>query len=183
MIRDARRTLPALTLGVAVLALVTACTAGPESDADASSDSASDASGSADPAAEQTACEALIIPTTVAALEEQGWTAQQRDFSIGPDVLEGGLQCLWADYSKASDHGLLYGWAPIGADSAAEFQEQLLSQGWVREDGAEGVYITTDPQFTLTSDEDGYGMTYLFGDGWVTVSDTKQGLLLIRNPG
>jgi hypothetical protein len=31
----------------------------------------------------------------------------------------------------------------------------------------------------MGTDEDGYGMTYLFGDGWVTLSDTKQGLLLV----
>ena len=56
------------------------------------------------------------------------------------------------------------------------------SQGWVREDSAEGVYITESPETTIAVDEEGYGMTYLFGDGWVKLADTKQGLLLIEWP-
>ena len=35
----------------------------------------------------------------------------------------------------------------------------------------------------MTTDAEGYGITYLFGDGWVTFSDTRQGLLLIQRPG
>jgi hypothetical protein len=73
----------------------------------------------------------------------------------------------------------IFGWAPIDEDAAIESEESLVDEGWVREDSEEGVYITENPETTITADEDGYGMTYLFGDGWVKVADTKQGLLLI----
>ncbi len=67
-------------------------------------------------------------------------------------------------------------------DAAEDAQANLVSQGWVREDGADGVYITESPEMTIAPDEQGYGMTYLFGDGWVIVADTKQGLVLIEWP-
>ena len=51
-----------------------------------------------------------------------------------------------------------------------------------REDAAEGVYVTESPETAIATDEEGYGMTYLFGDGWVKLADTKQGLLLIEWP-
>ena len=44
-------------------------------------------------------------------------------------------------------------------------------------------YITENPANVLNPDSDGYGMTYQFGDGWITLADTKQGLLLIERPG
>ena len=56
------------------------------------------------------------------------------------------------------------------------------SQGWLRESGADGVYVTESPETTIAADENGYGMTYLFGDGWVMLADTKQGLVLIEWP-
>jgi hypothetical protein len=34
----------------------------------------------------------------------------------------------------------------------------------------------------LNPDDEGYGMTYLFSHGWVKVSSTKQGILLIADP-
>ena len=48
--------------------------------------------------------------------------------------------------------------------------------------GGEGVYITEAKETTIAVDSEGYGMTYLFGDGWVKLADTKQGLLLIEWP-
>lgn len=127
-------------------------------------------------------CDTLISSATVEALKKQGWSAKEREFRIGPDVMDGGLQCLWADYSSASDHGLVYGWAPLSPDLAASEQQKLVDQGWIREDSDRGVYITADPAHAFGTDEQGYGMTYLFGNGWVTVSDTKQGLVLINVP-
>lgn len=35
----------------------------------------------------------------------------------------------------------------------------------------------------METDGEGYGMTYLFGDGWVKVADTKQGLVLVEGNG
>lgn len=186
------RTLPRLLLtaaAIGVLALTTACApsdTAPQEPAKPGTKTEAPATPKTDepdaPAAAPT-CETLISAGTVEALTAQGWSAQKRDFQFGPDVVPGGLQCLWADFSQASDHGQLYGWAPISADAAKEEQKKLVDQGWIREESDRGVYITVDPQFSFNGDEEGYGMTYLFGDGWVTLADTKQGLVLINLPG
>ncbi|WP_424935493.1 MULTISPECIES: hypothetical protein [Bacteria] len=178
-----RALVPVLFLVLA--AGLAACTPGGGEAASPSGSSAAgspEASGSPAPSASPT-CETLIGPTTVDTLRKQGWTARQREFSIGPDVIPGGLECPWSDYGSAPDRGLLYGWAPISAEVAANAQKELVSQGWILEESDHGVYVTVDPAFAFVKDEDGYGTTYLFGDGWVTVSDTKQGLLLIDLPG
>ena len=52
----------------------------------------------------------------------------------------------------------------------------------MREDGNHGTYITEDPAYAIGIDDAGYGMTYHFGDGWVSVSETKQNLQLINAP-
>lgn len=124
-------------------------------------------------------CESMISPGTVEALTTAGWTAKPKDFVIGDVTLTEGLLCFWADYAVGSDHGQLYGWSAITPEDAASAQAALLASGWTREDGPEGTYITEDPQFSMGTDEDGYGMTYLFHDGWVKLADTRQGLVLI----
>ena len=116
---------------------------------------------------------------TVDALSAAGWTAQQKDFVIGDVALPEGMLCFWGDYNVGSDHGQLYGWSKISSEDAVQAQSALLAAGWTREDGPEGTYITEDPQFSMGIDEDGYGMTYLFNDGWVKLADTRQGLVLI----
>nr|WP_236571180.1 hypothetical protein [Microbacterium hydrocarbonoxydans] len=121
----------------------------------------------------------MISEGTVEALTDLGWTFEEKDFVIGDVTMSDGLLCFWADYSVASDHGQLYGWSEITPEDAARAQSSLLSQGWTRDDGPEGIYITEDPQFSMGTDEAGYGMTYLFGDGWVKVADTREGLILI----
>jgi hypothetical protein len=186
------RPVASVSVAVAVLVAATACSAGSPSATGTARPHAT-SSGKASSGARETpaptpsrgplSCDTLITADTVAALKKQGWVAQQRDFSFGPNVVAGGLECLWADPSTTSDHGLLYGWAPISASDAAAREAQLVSSGWVREDSDRGVYITADPRTTLSTDDQGYGMTYLFGDGWVTVSDTKQGLVLITAQG
>ncbi|MCE4024950.1 hypothetical protein LXM50_03070 [Microbacterium sp. Au-Mic1] len=180
-------------LAIGVLTAATACSDGasPGVTAKATPDTASTSPGTATPPATDTpatapaalSCETLIPSDTVAALHKQGWAAMKRDFAFGPDALPGGIECLWSDPATASDHGLLYGWAPISGEEAKARQEQLVASGWIREDSDRGVYITADPRASLSKDEDGYGMTYLFGSGWVTVSDTKQGLILIEPRG
>ena len=125
-------------------------------------------------------CETLISPGTVEALTEAGWTAGVKEFYVGGVPLTDGLLCFWADYTVASDHGQLFGWSEISAPDAAQAQAALLADGWQREDGPEGVYITEDARHALGADDDGYGMTYLFGDGWVKFADTKQSLILIE---
>jgi hypothetical protein len=74
------------------------------------------------------------------------------------------------------------GWAPITQDQAAEAQTTLVSQGWIREESPDGVYITEPKETTIAVDDEGYGMTYLFSADWVKLADTKQGLILIEWP-
>ncbi|MFB4351579.1 hypothetical protein RAC69_00370 [Microbacterium sp. LS_15] len=181
--------IPAAVFGILLLALaLTACGATPDSDASPTPD-APKPTPSATPApassptptadAAEPACDTIISPGTVDALTSQGWTFEEKEFVIGDVPLPDGLLCFWADYSVASDHGQLYGWSQIDPDDASRAQTALLGEGWTREDGADGIYLTENPQFSMGTDEDGYGMTYLFGDGWVKFADTRQGLILI----
>lgn len=133
--------------------------------------------------ASEPACDTIISASLTEELTSLGWTAKDGPFTIGAAELDGGIQCTWANYGgPASDNVLVFGWAPIAASEATRVQSELLAQGWVREDGPEGIYLTTDPDYVVAPDENGYGMTYLFGDGWVTVASTKQGLVLIAWP-
>jgi len=134
-----------------------------------------------EPAADPT-CETIIAPSTIAIFDEHGWTYKEHEFRVGPDVIEGGLQCVWGDYTVASDHVQVFGWAPIDAAESASAQQKLIADGWIRADENGHAYITEDPEFSITLDEAGYGMTYEFGDGWVTLADTKQSLVLIKHP-
>lgn len=158
----------------------TSATTKPTPDApEATVDPGSPAGETDGPSAELT-CETIVSEGTVAALTKQGWTAKQSEFRIGGLVLSDGLQCMWADYSTPSDIGQTYAWAEIDADTSTEAQAALLAEGWRRVGGTDGTYITQDASFALATDEDGFGMTYQFGDGWVAFADTKQGLLLIE---
>ena len=182
-----------MSAAAGVLLLVTALSAcaapepGPSSTPDAgdtrSSQSPAPASSPTPQAAEEElTCESMISDGTVAALADAGWTAETKEFVAGGVELSEGLLCFWADYSVGSDHGQLYGWSAIDDADAATAQAALLSEGWKREDGPDGVYFTEDAQYAMGTDEDGYGMTYLFGDGWVRLADTRQGLILIEWP-
>ncbi len=128
-------------------------------------------------------CDTIVSPSLVEKLTGLGWTAKEDVFSAGDTALEGGIQCTWADFDgHASDNLLVYGWAPIDETAARALQSELVSQGWVREDDGGSVYITESPEFASSVDENGYGTTYQFGDGWVKIARTKQGLLLIDWP-
>ncbi|HEX5858042.1 MAG TPA: hypothetical protein VFY91_08035 [Microbacterium sp.] len=132
------------------------------------------------PVAGKPTCETIIPAATVEDFKSVAWSYEQEDFRVGPTVVEGGLQCVWANFSgPATDHVQIFGWAPIEEDAAIEAQEALIAEGWVREDSDEGVYITENPETTLSTDSEGYGLTYLFGDGWAKVADTKQGIILV----
>jgi hypothetical protein len=128
-------------------------------------------------------CETMIPATTVADFESVGWTARADRMFAGEIEVVGGLQCVWADFEgPAGEHLQLFGWGTITAEDAQAAQDSLESQGWIREEAADGVYITERPETALAVDADGYGMTYFFGDGFVMLADTKQGLLLIEWP-
>ena len=181
--------IPAVALsGLLLAASLAACSSTPTPDPSPTSTSTAPSPGTTvapveteapDAAGTELSCDSIITTGTVDALTAIGWTPERKDFVIGDIALPDGMLCFWADYSVATDHGQLYGWAAISADDAATAQTSLLESGWARENGAEGSYFTEDPQFSLGTDEDGYGMTYLFGDGWVKLADTKQGLILI----
>ncbi|MGW8484033.1 hypothetical protein ACWGJP_12955 [Microbacterium sp. NPDC055903] len=132
--------------------------------------------------AEDPTCETIISEGTVSALQDLGWSAEKSDFVLIDGPLEGGIYCAWANWEEPSDHGQFFAWAPLDASAAAQAQSTLVAEGWIREDGTEGSYLTEDPSAAFQTDEDGYGMTYLFGDGWVKFADTKQSLILIDWP-
>ncbi|MBW9118581.1 hypothetical protein JNB63_00550 [Microbacterium trichothecenolyticum] len=132
---------------------------------------------------EEPTCTTIIGESVVADFESLGWSSQASPLYIGSSEIEDGLQCMWADFEgPAGDHGQMFGWAPLAEDQAADLQEELEAQGWVREEGPAGVYITESADTAIATDAAGYGMTYLFSSGQVTVADTKQGLLLIEWP-
>lgn len=192
MFSPRHRTGAAIVLALAVGSLATACAAGSPP---ASVPTESIAGTPSAPAPEATptptveastpdpTCETLIGPEIVADFESVGWSSQAEPLRVGDRTVEDGLQCVWADFEgPAGDHLQMFGWGEMPADEASEAQAWLVSQGWIREDSEEGIYITTPKGTAIVVDDDGYGMTYLFGDGWVKFADTRQGLLLIEWP-
>ena len=186
------RTGTALILALSV-ALATACTAAPALEPEVTETAAGTPSApppepSAEPteqvaAGDDPTCETIISDDIVADFESVGWTARADPFYVGELEIPEGLQCVWADFEgQGGDHVQIFGWAPIADDAAEDAQANLVSQGWVRENGTDGVYITESPEMTIAPDDQGYGYTYLFGDGWVILADTKQGLVLIEWP-
>lgn len=182
------RSVPAVAGTLLALLVLAGCAASPVAPPTPTATAAADGTGdtampgpapSAVPSDEELTCESMISDGTVAALTSAGWTAQAKEFRAGGVALDDGLLCFWADFTVPSDHGQLYGWASISAADAATAQAGLLAEGWRREETDDGVYVTEDPEFAMGTDEDGYGMTYLFGDGWVKFADTRQSLLLV----
>jgi hypothetical protein len=140
--------------------------------------STGDPTAAADPT-----CPGIIPSTTVAAFKKVGWTSQEVPFQIGNVELTGGIECRWADFTVASDNLQIYGWSPITDAQARSARDSLVASGWhVLSGTKDGIYVTEDKSTAVGTDSDGYGMTYLFGNGWVKVADTKQGLLLVAWP-
>lgn len=134
-----------------------------------------------DPAPEgEPTCETIITEGTVEGLKSQGWTSKQEELRIGDQVFDGGLLCLWSDFTAPSDHGQMYGWAPLDAEASSTAQSTLQTEGWLRSTEGDSIFFTEDPEVAIATDENGFGMTYEFGTGWVKLADTKQGLLLIE---
>lgn len=125
-------------------------------------------------------CESLLPENVIADFAKAKWTAKEDIFRVGSLTFSEGIQCVWGDYSVASDHVQVYGWAPVSDTEAQTARSELLAAGWKSVDDE---FITENPTNVLNPDADGYGMTYQFGDGWITLADTKQGLLLIERPG
>jgi hypothetical protein len=187
----ARRTggaIAAAALATFVAVTLSSCAGSPAPTASGSTASARPSSPVATPSASEAppaadpTCDTIIPQTTVSSLEDAGWSSQQDPFYIGNTEIPDGLQCTWGDTTVASDHVQIYGWAPITADQADAAKKDLLGQGWREVDVDGAVYITAGKDMIMDPDDDGYGMTYRFGDGWVTVADTKQGLVLVEWP-
>ncbi|BDV30929.1 hypothetical protein [Microbacterium terricola] len=139
-------------------------------------------SSEAAPPADDATCETIIPAETVADFEELGWTSQVEPFILGGTELEGGIQCKWGELEAATDHIQMFGWAPVTPDQAIAAEEQLVADGWMREESPEGIYVTESADTAIYTDDEGYGWTYLFGDGWVKFADTKQSILLVEWP-
>lgn len=175
----------------ATLALTTACAGGPADDAPDALETPLPAPTSPSPAPEVTpsatpigdpTCETIIPASTVQDLSDVGWTSRAEPLRIGELEITGGVQCIWGDFTTATDHVQIYGWAPISPEQAEVAQDELVAVGWRIEETPEGVIVTESAETTVATDEEGYGLTYLFGEGWVKYADTKQGLLLVIWP-
>lgn len=127
-------------------------------------------------------CDTIISSALIAEFEGVGWTVQAEPLRIGELEIPEGVQCVWGDFTVATDHVQIFGWAPIAAEQKTKAIDDLIALGWRREDTPEGVYVTESADTTVATDAEGYGLTYLFGDGWVKYADTKQGLLLVTWP-
>ena len=125
-------------------------------------------------------CEEMLYTDTLARFAADGWTADEDDFRVGPTVIDGGIVCFWADEEDVADEGQLFGWAPIEESAARSAQDYLVREGWQRITAPDGVYITENPDNAFIVDDDGYGMTYFFGDGWALLADVRQNLALIE---
>lgn len=133
---------------------------------------------------EDPTCETIISPAIVSDFEALGWTNFEDAFTVGTVTVAvpEGVQCTWGDLSASAEQVQQFGWAPITAAQAATAEQDLLAEGWRTEDSREGVYVTESADTAVTTDDEGYGRTYLFGDGWVKYADTKQSLLLVQFP-
>ncbi|GEB46061.1 hypothetical protein MTE01_20060 [Microbacterium testaceum] len=127
-------------------------------------------------------CENIIPKSTVDDFKSLGWTSQEEPFRIGATALDDGIQCKWGDAKVASDRVQIFGWAPIDDATAQQAEKDLVASGWKLERDATGDYVTENPDWLGGRGADGYGLTYLFGDGWVKFADTRQSLLLVETP-
>ncbi|NYF17235.1 hypothetical protein HDC37_002063 [Microbacterium sp. AK009] len=186
---SALRHLSAGALAVALFAL-TACTAETADAQPSQAPSPVASSPTAEPSAPPTeepavaadpTCETIIPETTVADYDSVGWSAQASPFTITGEEIPGGIECVWANFDgPASDQLHIYGWAPIDEAAADRARARLQAEGWTVETDAEGVYVTEPAETAVATDENGYGITYLFETGTVKIADTKQSILLIE---
>ena len=192
MIRPPHRFTAVLVLAASLAAVSGCASAAPEAAPDATT-APSAAAPSATPTPEATndaaaapsedpTCETIISPAIVADFKALGWTNFQDAFTVGTVTLPEGVQCTWGDLSASAEDVQQFGWAPITAAQAATAEQDLVAEGWRTEDSPEGVYVTESADTAAATDDDGYGRTYLFADGWATYADTKQSLLLVQFP-
>lgn len=182
-----RRPLAAL-VGASLLATValSGCSApepastAPPADAAPSSPVATPQETASAPALPDPTCENIIREASLTELQAQGWQYQEEPFTIGDEQIDGGVLCTWTNAAELGGNVVQFGWAPLTAEQTTTTERSLERQGWIREEGSDGTYLTEDPAFALNIDADGYGMTYFFGEGYVQVADVKQGLVIIE---
>ncbi len=75
----------------------------------------------------------------------------------------------------------IFGWAPID-DATVRGERKTSSPRLEAGERRHGDYVTENPTGSAGRGADGYGLTYLFGDGWVKFADTRQSLLLVETP-
>ena len=187
MTRRFALTLSALALSAVALAgcsgSVPAPTAAAQEPRDAATTSAPDPVASDTPTATaEPTCDTIIPKSTADDFRSLGWSVSVEPFRIGATEIDGGIQCKWGDQRITTDRVQVFGWAPIDETTAAKAEKELVTSGWRREDGSNGTYVTENPAWAIGKDSDGYGMTYLFGDGWVKLADTRQSLVLVEGP-
>ena len=130
-------------------------------------------------------CENIVTAETLAQFQAAAWTAGKiEDPWYIVEDFPAGISCIWGDYTIASDNVSWLAWAPVADAQAEALINVLLAQGgWIREDGAEGVYLTAaDADMMPMTDAEGYATTYLFGDGQVKAATTKSELVAITAP-
>jgi hypothetical protein len=138
-----------------------------------------------EPAPVEATCENTATPEALALFAEYNWTAGKvEDPWIIVEDLSAGVACTWGDFTTQTDNVSWLAWAPLPDAQAESVITALMNQGgWLREDAAEGVYITAaDASQGLHVDDQGYGMTYRFGDGQVAAATTKAELVSITAP-
>lgn len=179
----------AIAIALGALAALTSCSSSPQTtptdSPPATTQPSSPApSASTEPPADaaEPTCETIIPDSTVEDFGAIGWSAKSEPMRVGGTELAGGITCTWGDYTVATDHVQIFGWAPIADDDRDDAIAELLAAGWTREDGEAGVYVTESADTAIATDTDGYGLTYLFGDGWVKYADTRQSLVLVEWP-
>ena len=135
MIRPSLR-LGAVTLVLAAIAVLsTACSSTPEpeptqSSAAPTATTAPEPEVTAEPTTEPAAtptCEELISDTMVADFTAVGWTVQEEVFRVGSLEIAEGVLCRWGDFTTASDHLQMFGWAPITAADASSVRSELVA--------------------------------------------------------
>ena len=194
MIRPLHRFTAVLALA-ASLAAVSGCAATAPEAAPTATTAPSAAAPSATPepeatsdtaaaASEDPTCETIISPAVVSDFEALGWTNFEDAFTVGTVTVQvpEGVQCTWGDLSASAEDVQQFGGALITAAQAKTAEQDLVAEGWRTEDATEGVYVTESADTAVATDDEGYGRTYLFGDGWVKYADTKQSLLLVQFP-
>lgn len=206
----ARRALTAASLALSAALILAGCsgsdantapaeTAAPAASAAPTAEPAAPPAAEATPeptAAEKLTCAQMIPESVATALTAQGWTATESAMYAGSSPILDSLVCTWAP--AGSFAGQMYGVGRVTDAEANQLRSDLNIQGWVTEESSEGVYYSAPvaPTPVAPSATPGAtsapvpnapsanmaGFTYLFGDGWVKYSDTRDGLLLIVTP-